>query len=308
MSESEREGPRDAGPGAALRQVLETTDTIVVPGTGNALFGRMAQEAGFRAVFASGSAMAMTAWAIPDLGLMSFTEVVNEITKITSAITIPVVADADTGFGEPMIVFRSIQQFVRAGVAAIELEDQATKEKSGYMDGKSILSIPAMLERMAAAKEAIGDSGTLLIARVEALADEGLTAAIDRALAYDAAGADVSFISSPKTTDQLKQISREVTASWTMATVFEGSRGPQLPLSAYRDLGFNMVGYPSTSLRMAMAGVRKAFEELASVGDTSAIADEMYEISERNEVAGLSNWLARAEKFAVNNTSRSVPG
>jgi 2-methylisocitrate lyase-like PEP mutase family enzyme len=175
------------------------------------------------------------------------------------------------------------------------------------MDGKSILSIPAMLERMAAAKEAIGDSGTLLIARVDGLADEGLTAAIDRALAYDAAGADVSYISSPRTTDELEQISREVTATWTMAVVFEGSRGPQLPLPAYRDLGFNLVVYPSTSLRMALAGVRKAFEQLASVGDTSAIAAEMYGISERNEIAGLSNWLALAERFATNDPSRSIP-
>ena len=194
-----------------LRKLFEDGHTIVAPGIADGLSARLVAQAGFEAVYASGGAISRSA-GIPDLGLLSSTEIVSRLESIVDVVEIPVIADADTGYGNALNARRAVRAFERAGVAALHLKDQTFPKKCGHYDDKSLVPVVEMVQKLKAARDALHDPDFVLIARTDAIAVEGFDAAIDRAAAYVEAGADMVFVEAPTTEEQIAEIARRVPA------------------------------------------------------------------------------------------------
>jgi 2-methylisocitrate lyase-like PEP mutase family enzyme len=262
---------------------------MVVPGVTNALFARLAVEEGMEAVFTTGAGIANTLFGYPDLGLVTMTEIVETNRQIARAVPVPVIADADTGYGNHLNVTRTVESLEAAGVAAIVLEDQVAPKKCGHFDGKAVVPAGEMVEKLVAARTVRTDPGLVLVARTDAIACEGLDAALRRASLYARAGADVIFVEAPTTREQLAAIPPSVRVP-CLVNVVEGGRTPQLPSDDLEAMGYKVALYANTGLRMAAAGVRRSMRVLRSEGTTAALADELMTWEDRQALVRLPGW------------------
>ena len=226
-----------------LRQLIADGDVVVAPGVYDGLSARLAARAGFRAVYATGGGIAR-GMGYPDLGLLSLREIVERLANIVEQVEVPVIADADTGYGNALNVRRTVREFERAGVAAFHLEDQTFPKRCGHYDDKAVVPTAEMVQKLRAAREALTDPDLVLIARTDALAVEGLDAALERAQAYHAAGADVIFVEAPTSEAEIETIARRVTAP-KLINMFQGGKTPLVPLAKLRELGYRIVIIPS---------------------------------------------------------------
>ncbi len=182
--------------------MLKSPNILIAPGAVDALTARLIERAGFDAIYATGAGIANAQFGLPDIGLVTMTEMVEQIKRIVNAVSVPVIADADTGYGNPLNVMRTVQEYERAGVAAIQIEDQVSLKKCGHFDGKEAIPAEEMAQKIQAANEARGDRELVLIARTDALATHGYAEAVKRARLYAASGADAIFIEAPTERDQ----------------------------------------------------------------------------------------------------------
>src|SRR5712692_8532424 len=189
-----------------LRRLAVQPGALLIPGVTNAFIARLAQEAGFRAIFITGAGVANSLLGVPDLGLMTVTELVETASRVADAVNVPVIVDADTGFGNHLNVIRTVRDLERAGVAGIVLEDQVTPKRCGHFDRKRVIPRLEMVEKVLAARRARLDPNLMIIARTDAIAVEGFRSALDRAQAYASAGADVIFVEAPRSIQELAQI------------------------------------------------------------------------------------------------------
>ena len=276
--------------GAKLRSLLTTAQPVVAPGTFNALFARLIAEAGFPAVYFSGAGVANTLLGAPDLGMVTMSEMAGMARHVCEAVDLPVIADGDTGYGGVHNVARTVATYERAGVAAIQLEDQAFPKKCGHFEGKVVVPAGEMLERIHAAREArSGPDGILLIARTDAAGPLGLDEAISRARAYGDAGADVLFVEAPRSREDLQRIGRELSEWPLVANMVEFGKTPLLAAEELGALGYSLVIFPGTITRTAVFAARAALSEMAATGTTAGRLDQMASFQDVNRIVGLED-------------------
>jgi 2-methylisocitrate lyase-like PEP mutase family enzyme len=279
-----------------LRQLLATGRTLVAPGVFDGLSARLTEQAGFAAVYASGGAIARST-GVPDLGLLSLDEIVTRLETIVDAVAVPVIADADTGYGNALNVQRAARAFERAGVAAFHLEDQTFPKKCGHYDDKGLVPVAEMTQKLKAARDALTDSDLVVIARTDAVAVEGFAAALDRAGAYGEAGADVIFVEAPTSEEEIAMVARRF-PGWKLINMFQGGKTPLLPVARLEDLGYNIVIIPSDLQRAAIAAMRRALAAIARDGSTAAMTADMASFKEREEVIDTAAYIARDKRYA----------
>ncbi|HEU4369147.1 MAG TPA: oxaloacetate decarboxylase [Methylomirabilota bacterium] len=282
-------------PATALRRLIEGGGIVVAPGVYDGLSARLARHAGFAAVYATGGGIARS-MGYPDLGLLGMTEVVERVAAIVEHAGVPVIADADTGYGNALNTRRAVREFARAGVAALHLEDQTFPKRCGHLDDKTVVPIVEMTQKLRAARDAAGDTDLVLIARTDALAVEGLEAAVARAHAYAAAGADVIFVEAPATEAQIETIARRV-AGPKLINMFEGGKTPLVPLGRLEALGYRIVIIPSDLQRAAIRAMQDALAAIKRDGSSRALADRMATFTEREAIVGTPDYLKLDERY-----------
>lgn len=273
----------------ALRELLNSGKTIMAPGAYDGLSSRLVSLSGFDAVYASGGAIARSC-GYPDIGLLSFSEVVERIEKIVEASDIPVIADADTGFGGTANVQRTVRALERIGVAAFHLEDQTFPKRCGHLDNKSLIDVEEMCQKVKVARASLQDANCLVIARTDAIAIEGFEAALVRAQRYVDAGADMIFVEAPETLEQIQIIAQRLPGPKLM-NMFYGGKTPLVSLSALAELGYQLVIVPSDLQRAAIHAMKKTLVELQRSGDSHAMANELTSFSERELIIKTAEFL-----------------
>jgi len=270
--------------------------TVVAPGAFDGLSARLVEQAGFSAVYASGGAIARSA-GVPDIGLISPDEIVARLTGIVDVVGIPVIADADTGYGNALNAQRAARAFERAGVAAFHLEDQAFPKKCGHYDDKTLVPTGEMVQKLKAVRDAMHDPDVIIIARTDAIAVEGFSAAIDRAGAYLAAGADMSFVEAPTSEAEIAEIAQRL-PGWKMINMFQGGKTPLLPVARLEQLGYRLVIIPSDTQRAAIRAIQRTLTTIARDGSAAAMTGDMASFAEREAVVGTTGFFDRGKRYA----------
>lgn len=273
----------------ALKQLFQQGETVLAPGVFDGLSARLVEQAGFQAVYASGGAIARSS-GYPDIGLLSFTEVCQRLQQITDVTNIPVIADADTGFGNEVNMQRTVQQYERMGIAALHIEDQVFPKRCGHLDGKQLIPTEEMTLKIRVAKASLTDPDFTLIARTDAIAVDGFEAALDRAEAYVEAGADMLFIEAPQTIEQIEEIGRRIKTPKLM-NMFYGGKTPLVPLERLHELNFQLVIIPSDLQRAAIKAMQKTLGVIKKNGDSEGIADELTTFKEREAIIHTEDYL-----------------
>jgi 2-methylisocitrate lyase-like PEP mutase family enzyme len=272
-----------------LRQHL-ARDIVVAPGAYDGMSARLVAAAGFNAVYASGGAIARAA-GYPDIGLLSFTEVMDRVEKIVDASGLPVVADADTGFGGSANVERTVRIMERAGVAAFHIEDQSFPKRCGHLDDKSLVDADEMCRKVHIARQTLSDADTLVIARTDAIAVEGFDAAIARAERYVKAGADMIFVEAPETLEQIRAIADRL-PGLKLINMFYGGKTPLVPLPELAAMGYRLAIIPSDLQRAAIHAMQATLAAIKQTGDSSALADRLTSFKEREAIVQTQRYLA----------------
>jgi 2,3-dimethylmalate lyase len=258
-------------PRARLRELLAGPRPVVAPGAYDALSARLVEQAGFGVVYMTGFGSTASLIGRPDVGLLSGTEMIDNARRIVAAVDVPVIADADTGYGNAVNVVRTVQGYEQAGVAGIHLEDQVMPKKCGHMSGKAVIGVDEMVGKIRAAVAARRDPDLLLIARTDAAAVDGLAAAITRGRAYADAGADLLFVEAPTSEDDIATVAAELHGVAPLVFNWaEGGRTPPLSLDRIAELGFSLVLFPIGTLLAATAGIRTLLATLRTDGTPSA--------------------------------------
>jgi 2-methylisocitrate lyase-like PEP mutase family enzyme len=262
------------GRSARLRELLAHGPLVAAPGCFDCITARLVEVSGFPAAYITGSGVSMSALGAPDVGALSFGEILDRVRRICDAIAIPVIADADTGYGGPLNVIRTMREFERAGVSAIQIEDQEWPKKCGHEPGRRIVPVREMEGRIKAAKDAQLDADTIVIARTDARTDHGLEAALERMERYREAGADVLFVESPQSEEEMAAITPRLKAP-TLANMVEGGRTPILPAARLEALGFRLAIYPNSLTRLIGRVGQDLLAALKTHGTTASMANQM---------------------------------
>lgn len=280
-------GQPGAEPSRVLRQLLGRGSLAMAPGAADALSARLIEQAGFPLCYFTAAGFSNSQFAFPDVGLVTLSEVADQIRRITEAIAVPLIADGDTGHGNALNVMRTVREFERAGAAGIQLEDQVTPKRCGHFDGKLIVPIEEMRGKLRAAAEARRSDDFVVIARTDARAVDGFGAAIDRAAAYAEAGADVLFIEAPQSIDELERIPRLLPARPHIVNVTPSGKTPLLSATRLEQLGYRIAIFPNLALQVAMKAVRDALDQLRATGDLESLAPQLISWKERQELVRL---------------------
>jgi 2-methylisocitrate lyase-like PEP mutase family enzyme len=242
------------------------------------------EDLGFEAAYVTGAGVTNSFLGIPDLGFISLSEIAAHVAAMADVVDIPLVVDADTGFGNPVGVARTVRVLERAGAAAIQLEDQVAPKRCGHFDGQEVISTQEMVQKIHAATDARRSSDTVIVARSDARAGHGLEAALDRAAAYAEAGADVLFVEGLHTEDELRDAGRAVPGTPKLANIVEGGKTPMLPRSELHDMGFAIVLYANAALQGAVHGTQTVLRALRDEGSLQAVVHELAPFSERQRL------------------------
>lgn len=273
-----------------FRQLLQSNKTLIAPGVFDGLSAKLVQRAGFDIIYASGGAIARSS-GYPDLGLLSFSEVCYRLAEIVNgAGNLPVIADADTGFGNALNVARTMQLFERIGVAGLHLEDQEFPKRCGHLDGKKLVSKAEMIHKIRVARDTLQDPDFVLIARTDAIAVEGFDCAITRAKAYLAAGADMIFVEAPQSIEQIEKIAEQIPQP-KLLNMFYGGKTPLVPIERLQALGYNLIIIPSDLQRAAIHAIEKTLAAIKRRGDSSDMANELTSFKEREIIIETERYL-----------------
>ena len=282
-------------PRQELRRLIGQTGYTMVPGAYDTLTARLVEAAGFAAVYLTGGGYSRAS-GYPDLGLLSLTENVQFIGRTVEAVAIPVIADADTGYGNAINVIRTVREYEKTGVAGFHIEDQVSPKKCGHYEGKEVIGQAEMVGKIKAAVDTRRDADMVIIARSDARAIEGLDAAIDRVNAYLEAGADVGFVEAPQTVEELRIVGKRVRGP-ALVNVFEGGKTPMLGATELDEMGFRLGIYPSQTHRAAIRAAQRVLAAMKRDGDTSAIEAELATFQDREDAIGTGRWRALEEKY-----------
>jgi 2-methylisocitrate lyase-like PEP mutase family enzyme len=279
-----------------LRTLLGSGRIAVAPGAYDGLSARLVEQAGFPAIYASGGAIARSC-GIPDLGLMSASAIVERLQSMVDVIETPLIADADTGYGNALNAQAAARAFERAGVAAFHLEDQSFPKKCGHYNDKSLVPVAEMVQKLKAVRDALHDADFIVIARTDAIAVEGFSAAIDRASAYHEAGADMLFVEAPTSEDEIAGIAKRL-PGFKLINMFEGGKTPLLPASRLETLGYHAVIIPSDTQRAAIKAMQRVLAAVGRDGSSAAMRGDMVSFEEREALIDTAGYLERDRRYA----------
>ncbi|SNQ48362.1 2,3-dimethylmalate lyase [Frankia canadensis] len=283
---------------ARLRALLDAPGAAIVPGAPDALTARLVEQAGFPAVYLSGAGFANVELGVPDVGLVSLTEIAEQTERIREAVDIPLVVDADTGFGGPLNVHRTVKLLERRGASALQLEDQVFPKRCGHFEGKEVVSAADMVARLHAAVDARTDENLIIIGRTDARATDGLDEAIERALRYKEAGADVLFVEAPRDRAEIERVARELPGP-LLLNIVEGGRTPMIPADELGALGYSLVLYANAAMRGAMRGAQLVLASLREHGESRHVLDAMIGWSERQTLVNKPAYDALEQRYRV---------
>ncbi len=282
-------------PGKILRSLVED-NTIQVPGAFNPLVGKLIEQAGFDAMYLSGAAFSTGTLALPDVGLFTLTELVQHTSYLTRSVTLPVIVDADTGFGEAVNVERTVRELESAGAAAIQLEDQQLPKRCGHLSGKSLVTVDSMAAKIRAAVAARRDPNTVIIARTDARSVQGFDEAVERAQRYVEAGADWIFPEALQDKREFEKFASQIDVP-LVANMTEFGKSPLLTLDELAGLGYSVILYPVTAMRIAMKAVEAALALLADEGSQASMVDMMQTRQELYDLIGYDDYESRDREY-----------
>ena len=289
---------RPGGPGR-LRALLDSGETIVAPGAFDPLSARLVEEAGFPAVYMTGFGTSAALIGRPDVGLLTMTEMAGNAGRIAACVDIPVIADADTGYGNPLNVIRTVGAYEAAGVAGIHIEDQVAPKKCGHMEGKLVVPAEEMVEKVRAAAEARTQPEFVIIARTDARAVEGLESALERARMYRQAGADALFIEALTSEAEAAEAVRAFPGVPLLFNWAEGGRTPPVSLDRVKELGYRIVIFPISTLLAATGAMRRILQEITQAGTPAAVLRELPTFAEFVEFIGLPQVREAEQRYAA---------
>lgn len=291
-------------PTTALRQMLAAPGLVVAPGTADALNARLIAQEGFRALYMTGGGTSAVRLGMPDVGLLTMLEMADNAARIADASGLPVISDADTGYGNPLNVQRTVRAFEKAGVAAIHLEDQEFPKRCGHLGGKTIVPVAEMQGKIRAACDARSDADFTIIARTDALAVEGFEAALDRGRAYEEAGADMIFVESPLTLAHLEAIPKafRVPALYNMAS---SGKTPHLHTGEMARLGFKLAIFPNFAILSAIPVVRNYLRVLKQEGSVTSLLPGMASFQDWFDILGMGEVRALEERYGLPEEKRA---
>ena len=285
-----------------LPALLAEPNLLLAPGIYDSLSGLIATKAGAKAVYLSGASLAYTRFGISDLGLVSVSEVNDTLAAITDRIETPVIVDGDNGFGNALNVQRTVRSFERSGAAAIQLEDQAFPKRCGHLDGKTLISKTEMVGKIKAALDARTSRDMLIIARTDARAVEGLSAAVDRAEAYYEAGADIMFIEAPQSLDEMKQLTAHFAGRIPLlANMVEGGKTPIQSTDDLAEIGYKIVIFPGGAVRAIAHHLTDYFGQLLANGNNTKFSKRMYDFNGLNDIIETNDLLDLGVKYQDKN-------
>jgi carboxyvinyl-carboxyphosphonate phosphorylmutase len=282
---------------AQLRQLLQAGKLLVAPGAYDALSAKIIEQSGFDAVYMTGYGTSASVLGEPDVGLLTLSEMVKRAGDIANAVQVPVIADGDTGFGNALNVRRTVREYEKAGVCAIQLEDQVSPKRCGHMLGRDVIPKAEMVQKVKAAVDARQDEDFVIIARTDARTHYGLEEALARGKAYEEAGADVIFVESPESRDELRRISAAFPKTPTLANMIEGGRTPVLTFEELEELGFAIALFPLGPLYAAARAVELYLEELKRAGSSAGKVKDMMTFEEFNRLAGLPEYHELEKRY-----------
>ena len=280
-------------PGKRLRELLARERILVAPGAHNTFAARIAEEVGFEAVYMTGFGASASLLGKPDVGLLTLPEMVSQAANFVESVNIPVVADADNGFGNAVNVQRTVRLYERAGVACIQLEDQVAPKKCGHMQGRQLISADEMVGKVKAACDARRNDELMIMARTDARTSMGIGQAIERGKAYEEAGADILFIESPESVEEMRMITSSFKVP-VIANMVEHGRTPFLNVEELQKIGYDIVIFPVSSLMAATQSIFDMMKELKETGSTST--DKMFDFAAFNKLIGLQE-IREAERI-----------
>lgn len=286
-----------------LRKLLAAPGLVVAPGVADALNARLVAEAGFEAIYMTGSGTAVGRLGMPDIGLLTLSEMADNAGRIADASGLPLISDADTGYGGPINVQRTVRSFEKAGVAGIHIEDQTWPKRCGHLSGKTLIPKEEMVAKVRAACDARHDEDFVIIARTDAISVSGLEAALDRAEAYAAAGADLIFVESPRTPEELAAGPKRLKVP-NLFNMASSGKTPFLSKEEIEALGYKLAIYPNFAMLCAVPVVRKYLSELKTQGTVAHLVSEMASFRELFEIAGMEEVRRLEAKYSVDDSSR----
>jgi 2-methylisocitrate lyase-like PEP mutase family enzyme len=286
-----------------LKTFLQRQSLLVAPGCFDGLSARLVEEAGYEAAYLSGGAVARS-MGIPDIGLVTMSESIDRAAQVVSSVKIPIIADADTGYGNAVNLVRTVREFERAGVAAIHIEDQITPKRCGHLDGKEVISPAEMEQKLAAALAARSDGDFCIIARTDARGVNGFDDAIERARRFAKLGVDAIFVEAPQSEQELAEIPRRLPGIPLLVNVFKGGKTPMLPMARLQQMGYRIAIYPSETQRAAIHAMRNALATLKREGTTESIDGTLTTFKERDRVVGLDEWQKIEKRYLAVETTK----
>ncbi|MBS0201572.1 MAG: methylisocitrate lyase [Planctomycetes bacterium] len=281
--------------GLRFRQSVETEQPLQVVGVINAYCACLAQRAGFRALYLSGAGVANASHGLPDLGVTSLNDVLEDARRVTGATDVPLLVDCDTGWGSSLMIARTVREMTRAGVGAIHLEDQVEQKRCGHRSGKQLVSTEVMVNRLKAAVDARTSEHLVIMARTDAAANEGVDAAIDRAARYVEAGADMIFAEALTEAPQYRRFTDAIRVP-VLANMTEFGRSPLLTVDELKDLGVRLVLYPLTAFRAMSEAAQRVYTTLRSAGTQASLLSTMQTREELYEVLDYHRLEARLDR------------
>ena len=280
-----------------FRVLLEAEEVLLLPGSFNALSAILIEQAGFKGIYISGAGVASNYVGYPDIGLTTMSDVLENARNIVNVTNIPVICDADTGFGNAINMIRTVREFESAGVAGIQIEDQVMPKKCGHTEGKLLITKDEMVQKVKAAVDTRRDHDFVLIVRTDAIAVNGLEDALDRAQAYKDAGADVIFVEAPRTVEEMQKICKVIKAPHLANMVEGGGKTPILPISTLKEIGYKIVIYPASAWMASIKAIQEVMSVLKEDGNTSRYASHMVSFHDMFEVVGRSKFVQLEKKY-----------
>lgn len=285
-----------------MRELFASKKTVVAPGAHDMLTGKIIGRLGFDAVYMTGYGQSASHLGQPDVGLMTMSEMVARAANLVECCGVPVIADADTGFGNAVNVIRTVREYEKAGVAVIQLEDQVSPKKCGHMTGRQVIPMEEMVGKIRAAVDARVNSDFMIMARTDARTVLGIEAALERAHAYREAGADIIFVESPESVEEMARINRELPGVLTLANMVEGGRTPLLKNTELSELGYNLIIYPTASVYVTTKAMVDLWEAMRRDDTTAGLVDTMIPFPQFNEIIGLPEIRAAEANYATGRT------
>jgi len=280
-----------------LRNLLAQRKAVLLPGAANALAARVIEDLGFQAIYVTGAGVTNTFLGMPDIGLITLTELAAHVSAMRDVVTLPLIVDADTGFGNPINVGRTIQVLERSGANAIQLEDQDFPKKCGHFSGKSVIARAEMVQKIHAAVDARNDPDLVIVARTDAIAVNGFDDAMERAAAYIEAGADMTFVEAPRAEEQIADIPKRLAVP-QLINIVAGGLTPMLGFNELETMGYSMILYANAALQASVAGMQKILGHLKAHGSLDGVANELASFAERQRLVGKPRYDELEKKYS----------